>query len=110
MLTSIIYCEMHPISIVNFGTCNLKAGATITWDLVVGGWDLEYGAEYVPLSEQSYTLAVEKPRKILATADEPVHNTFTARETGKMVLSIDNSASRKRKVAAYRYFVRKPST
>jgi hypothetical protein len=87
----------------------IEAGATITWDLVVGGWDLEYGAEYVPLSEQSYTLSVEKPRKIPATADEPVHNTFTARETGKMILSIDNSASRKRKVAAYRYFVRKPS-
>ncbi|KAJ4786093.1 Phosphatidylinositol transfer protein SFH5 [Rhynchospora pubera] len=87
----------------------IEAGATITWDLVVGGWDLEYGAEYVPLSEQSYTLSVEKPRKIPATADEPIHNSFTARETGKMVLSIDNSASRKRKVAAYRYFVRKPS-
>lgn len=87
----------------------IEAGATITWDLVVGGWDLEYGAEYVPAAEDSYTLCVEKTRKVPASADEPVHNAFTAREHGKMVLSIDNSGSRKRKVAAYRYFVRKPS-
>ncbi|WVZ98052.1 hypothetical protein U9M48_043535 [Paspalum notatum var. saurae] len=87
----------------------IEAGATITWDLVVGGWDLEYGAEYVPAAEGSYTLCVEKTRMVPATADEPVHNAFTAREAGKMVLSIDNSGSRKRKVAAYRYFVRKPS-
>nr|CAB3461791.1 unnamed protein product [Digitaria exilis] len=60
-------------------------------------------------AEESYTLCVEKTRMVMATAEEPVHNAFTAREAGKMVLSIDNSGSRKRKVAAYRYFVRKPS-
>ncbi|CAN6347250.1 unnamed protein product [Urochloa humidicola] len=87
----------------------IEAGATITWDLVVGGWDLEYGAEYVPAAEGSYTLCVEKTRMVPATSEEPVNNAFTAREAGKMVLSIDNSSSRKRKVAAYRYFVRKPS-
>ncbi|KAJ3676465.1 hypothetical protein LUZ60_003877 [Juncus effusus] len=87
----------------------IEAGATITWDLVVGGWDLEYGAEYIPVSEQSYTLSVEKSHKIVSASEDPVHNSFTARETGKMVLSIDNSSSRKKKVAAYRYFVRKPS-
>nr|ACG42957.1 patellin-5 [Zea mays] len=90
----------------------IEAGATITWDLVVGGWDLEYGAEYVPAADGSYTLCVEKARTVPATADAdagPLHNAFTAREAGRMVLSIDNSGSRKRKVAAYRYFVRKPS-
>lgn len=95
---------------LNHFACSIfQAGATITWDLVVGGWDLEYGAEYVPAAEESYTLCVEKTRMVAATAEEPVHNAFTAREAGKMVLSIDNSGSRKRKVAAYRYFVRKPS-
>lgn len=76
----------------------------------MGGWDLEYGAEFVPTAENSYTLAVEKPRRIAATAEEPVHNAFTAREAGKLVLTVDNSGSRKKKVAAYRYFVRKPSS
>lgn len=72
----------------------------------MGGWDLEYSAEFVPSAEGSYTIAVEKPRK-MAAAEVAVHNSFTSREAGKMVLSVDNSASRRRKVAAYRYIVRK---
>lgn len=84
----------------------VKAGATITWDIVVGGWELEYSAEFVPNAEDSYTIAVEKPRRMVAD-EAAVHNSFAAREGGKMVLSVDNSASRSRKVAAYRYVVRK---
>ncbi|KAI8015231.1 Patellin-6 [Camellia lanceoleosa] len=91
---------------VNIQIEGIEAGATITWDIVVGGWDLEYGAEFVPIAEGSYTIAVGKPRKIAAT-EEAIHNSFTAREAGKMVLIVDNAASRRRKVAAYRYVVRK---
>ncbi|KAJ0978343.1 hypothetical protein J5N97_013817 [Dioscorea zingiberensis] len=94
---------------VNLEIDGIESGATITWDIVVGGWDLEYSAEYVPRSDGSYTIAVEKSRRISANSDEPVHNVFTSKEAGKLVLSIDNTGSRKRKVAAYRYFVRKPS-
>jgi hypothetical protein len=47
---------------------------------------------------------VEKAQMVPATADEPVHASFT----GKLVLYIDNSGSRRPKVATYRYFVRKP--
>jgi len=72
----------------------------------VGGWDLEYSAEFVPNAEGSYTIAVEKARKIAPT-EEAIHNSFTAKEAGKMVLSVDNTLSRRRKVAAYRYIVRK---
>ena len=72
----------------------------------MGGWNLDYSAEFVPAAEESYTLAIEKPRKI-AAAEEAIRNSFTTREAGKMVLSVDNTASRKKKVAAYRYVVRK---
>lgn len=72
----------------------------------MGGWELEYSAEFVPNAEGSYTIAVEKARKVEAS-EEAIHNSFTSKEAGKMVLSVDNSASRKKKVAAYRYFVRK---
>ncbi|QCE12059.1 4-nitrophenyl phosphatase [Vigna unguiculata] len=91
---------------VNIQIEGIESGASITWDIVVGGWDLEYSAEFVPIAEGSYTLAVDKARKIMGT-EEAIHNTFTSKEAGKMVLSVDNSASRKKKVAAYRYFVRK---
>lgn len=91
---------------VNIQIEGIEAGATITWDLVVGGWDLEYSAEFVPNAEGSYTIAVEKLRKVAPT-EEAIHNSFTSREAGKMVLSVDNTASRRKKVAAYRYIVRK---
>lgn len=91
---------------VNIQIEGIEGGATITWDIVVGGWDLEYSAEFVPNEEGSYAIAVEKPRK-MSSSDEAVHNSFTPREAGKMILSVDNTASRKKKVAAYRYIVRK---
>ncbi|XP_058110447.1 patellin-6 [Magnolia sinica] len=94
---------------VNLEIDGIEGGATITWDIVVGGWDLDYSAEFVPAAEGSYTIAIEKTRRI-APNEEPVHNSYTSKEAGKMVLSIDNTASRRRKVAAYRYFVRKQST
>ncbi|KAM3325695.1 patellin-6 [Capsicum chacoense] len=94
---------------VNIQIEGIEAGATITWDIVVGGWELEYNAEFVPNAEGSYTIVVEKPRKILAN-EEAIHNSYTSQEAGKMVLSVDNTSSRKRKVAAYRYIVRKSAT
>ncbi|KAH7548403.1 hypothetical protein ACOSP7_032120 [Xanthoceras sorbifolium] len=72
----------------------------------ISGWDLEYSAEFVPNAEGSYTIAVEKPRK-MTPSEEAIHNSYTSREAGKLVLSVDNPSSRRKKVAAYRYIVRK---
>ncbi|GFS38554.1 SEC14 cytosolic factor family protein [Actinidia rufa] len=94
---------------VNIQIEGIEGGATITWDIVVGGWELDYSAEFVPIVEGSYTIVVEKPRRTAAT-EEAIHNSFTAKEAGKLVLSVDNTASRKRKVAAYRYVVVSKST
>ncbi|URD88992.1 CRAL/TRIO domain [Musa troglodytarum] len=94
---------------VNLEIDGIEGGATIAWDVAVGGWDVDYGAEFVPSDEGSYTVVVQKTRRIPAGAEEAVHDAFTAKEAGKMVLSIDNTNSRRRKVAAYRYCVRKPS-
>ncbi|XP_027351340.1 patellin-6-like [Abrus precatorius] len=91
---------------VNIQIEGIESGATITWDIVVGGWDLEYSAEFVPIAQGSYIIAVEKARKIEAS-EEAIHNSFTSKEAGKLVLSVDNSSSRKKKVAAYCYVVRK---
>ena len=70
---------------------------------------MQLSLEFVPNAEGSYTIAVEKPRKIGAS-EEAIHNSFTSKESGKMILSVDNTASRKKKVAAYRYVVRKCAT
>ncbi|XP_078445360.1 SEC14 cytosolic factor family protein / phosphoglyceride transfer family protein [Wolffia australiana] len=94
---------------VNLEIDGIELGATITWDIVVGGWEVEYGAEYVPAAENSYTVVIEKTRR-MAAGDAPIHNSYVSREAGKMVISVDNTVSRRKKVAAYRYFVRKLST
>ncbi|KAF2617620.1 hypothetical protein F2Q68_00041390 [Brassica cretica] len=94
---------------VNIQIEGIEGGATIKWDIVVGGWDLEYTAEFVPNAEGSYAIVVEKPRKMKAS-DEAVCNSFTTGEAGKLILSVDNTLSRKKKVAAYRYTVRKSTT
>jgi hypothetical protein len=94
---------------VNIQIEGIEAGATITWDIVVGGWDLEYSAEFIPDAEGSYTIAVEKAWKV-SPSEEAIHNSFTSKEPGKMVLSVDNTFSRRKKVAAYRYIVRKLTT
>lgn len=70
---------------------------------------MEYSAEFIPNDEGSYTIAVERPRKV-ASSEEAIHNSYTSRGAGKLVLSVDNSASRRKKVAAYRYIVRKSTT
>lgn len=94
---------------VNIQIEGIEGGATITWDIVVGGWDMEYSAEFVPNAEDSYGIVVEKPRK-MSPSDEAVRNSFTTREAGKLILSVDNTLSRKKKVAAYRYSVRKSAS
>ncbi|CAJ2670874.1 unnamed protein product [Trifolium pratense] len=91
---------------VNIQIEGIESGAIIKWEIVVGGWDLEYSAEFVPNAESSYTIEVEKARKVDAS-EEAIQNSFTSKEAGIIVLSVDNSASRKKKVAAYRYSVRK---
>ncbi|KAL5720891.1 Patellin-6 [Ranunculus cassubicifolius] len=93
---------------VNLEIDGIEMGATITWELVVGGWDLDYSAEFVPNAEKSYTIALQKA-KWMASSEEPIYKTFTAKEAGRMVLSVDNTSSRRRKVAAYRYIVRQPT-
>lgn len=77
--------------------------------MVVGGWELDYSAEFIPTAEGSYTVIVDKSRKMVS-GDTLIHNCFTANEQGKLVLSIDNTHSRRKKVAAYRYVVRKSTS
>ncbi|XP_073275329.1 patellin-6-like [Primulina huaijiensis] len=90
---------------VNIEIEGIEAGAVIIWDIVVGGWEIDYSAEFQPNAQGRYSITVEKQRRLRST-EEAIHNSFTAAEAGKLVLSVDNSASRKRKVAAYRYMVK----
>lgn len=70
----------------------------LVWELRVLGWDVTYSAEFVPSSEEGYTVLVQKARKFMA-ADEPyVKNSFKVGEPGKIILNIDNATTKKKKL------------
>ncbi|XP_057973114.1 patellin-3-like [Malania oleifera] len=70
----------------------------LVWEVRVLGWDVSYGAEFVPSAEDGYTVIVHKTRKI-TLADEPViGDSFKIGEPGKVVLTIDNQSSKKKKL------------
>ncbi|KAJ8770009.1 hypothetical protein K2173_009092 [Erythroxylum novogranatense] len=69
----------------------------LVWELRVIGNEVSYGAEFVPTAEDGYTVIVSKSRKI--KADEPViSDSFKIGEAGKVVLTIDNQTSKKKKL------------
>ncbi|KAK1275306.1 Patellin-3 [Acorus gramineus] len=70
----------------------------LIWELRVLGWGVNYSAEFVPNAEGEYSVIVSKARKLLAT-DEPIlKNSFKVGEPGKIVLTIDNVSSKKKKL------------
>ncbi|KAJ0969525.1 hypothetical protein J5N97_022402 [Dioscorea zingiberensis] len=79
--------------------CNL------VWEFRVLGWDVTYVEEFIPSAQDSYTVIVQKARKLIATDEPVVKNTFKVGEPGKIVLSIDNTTSKKKKLI-YRYKVK----
>ncbi|KAI7753633.1 hypothetical protein M8C21_010151 [Ambrosia artemisiifolia] len=72
---------------------------TLVWEARVVGNEVTYGAEFVPVAADSYTVIVQKSRKLAATTNEPViSGQFKCDEPGKVVLSFDNQTSKKKKV------------
>lgn len=75
-----------------------QVGSVLTWELRVLGWDVTYGGEFVPSAEDAYTVIIQKPRKY-SPADEPfVKNSFKIGEPGKVLLTVNNGSSRKKKI------------
>ncbi|CAN6683822.1 unnamed protein product [Malus baccata var. baccata] len=85
-----------------------QVGSTILWDLTVLGWEVNYKEEFVPTDEGSYTIIVQKKKK-MGSDEGPIRNTFRSNEPGKVVLTIENKSSKKKRVL-YRYKAKKCST
>lgn len=75
----------------------LEVGTTLAWDLTVLGWEVNYKEEFVPIDEGSYTIIVQKAKK-MASQEGPIRNTFRTNEPGKVVLTIENMSSKKKRV------------
>ncbi|PSS11647.1 Patellin-4 like [Actinidia chinensis var. chinensis] len=82
-----------------------EVGTTFIWDVTVLGWEVNYKEEFVPTNEGSYTIIVQKARK-LGLNQEPIRNTFITNELGKIVLTVENCSGKKKK-ALYRYKIKK---
>lgn len=84
----------------------LQVGNTLVWDLTVLGWEVNYKEEFVPADEGSYTIIVQKGKRV--SADEgPLRNTFRNGEPGKVVLTVENASSGKKKRVLYRHKTKK---
>ncbi|XP_058766698.1 patellin-3-like [Vicia villosa] len=72
--------------------------STLVWEIRVVDWNVSYGAEFVPSAEDGYTVIVQKNRKISPADETVITNTFKIGEPGKVVLTIDNQTSKKKKL------------
>lgn len=76
----------------------IAEGGTLAWEVRVVGWDVSYGAEFVPSTEGGYTWIVQKSRKIGAADEQVLSCSFKIGEPGKVVLTFDNQTSKKKKL------------
>lgn len=76
----------------------------MVWDLTVVKHEVHYKEEFIPNDECSYRILVQKEHK-----RKSVRNSFHIREPGKIVLSVENHALKKRKIF-YRYTIKPTST
>ncbi|OWM85098.1 hypothetical protein CDL15_Pgr027885 [Punica granatum] len=75
----------------------------VVWELRVVGSEVSYGAEFVPATENSYTVIVSKTKKLSTSDGEPIIcDSFKATEPGKLVITIDNHSAKKKKIILYR--------
>ncbi|MBA0843701.1 hypothetical protein Goarm_000867, partial [Gossypium armourianum] len=72
--------------------------STVVWEVRVVGWDVNYGAEFVPTAEDGYTVIVSKTRKVGPADETAISNSFKTGEPGKIVLTIDNQTTKKKKL------------
>ncbi|XP_065880475.1 patellin-3-like [Euphorbia lathyris] len=70
----------------------------LVWELRVLGWDVSYGAEFDPGAEGGYTVIVSKTRKVSQTDEPVICDNFKISEPGKVILTIDNQTSKKKKL------------
>ncbi|CAH2034569.1 unnamed protein product [Thlaspi arvense] len=78
-----------------------EAQGTLVWDIEVLGWEVNYKEEFVP-ADEGYTIIVQKGKRV-GSNEGPIRNSFKNSESGKIVLTVDNVSSKKKRVVLYRY-------
>lgn len=73
-------------------------GGSFVWEVRVVGWEVTYGAEFVPSAEGGYTVIIQKSRKFGPTDEPVICGSYKLGEAGKIVLTFDNQTSKKKKL------------
>ncbi|KAL9260937.1 Patellin-3-like protein [Drosera capensis] len=102
---SVIEVDVKPSSKHQVELSHTELPSVLVWELRVVGWDVTYEAQYVPA--EGYTVLVSKPRKFAGVDDPIIADSFKITEPGKVVLSIDNKSSKKKKLL-YRFKIKTP--
>ncbi|XP_004299816.1 PREDICTED: patellin-3-like isoform X1 [Fragaria vesca subsp. vesca] len=76
----------------------VSESGVLVWEVRVVAWDVSYGAEFVPSAEDGYTIILQKTRKVAPTDEPVISNSYKIGEAGKVVLTIDNQSSKKKKL------------
>ncbi|KAJ3677997.1 hypothetical protein LUZ60_001800 [Juncus effusus] len=76
----------------------LSENSMIFWELRVLGCEVNYGAEFTPETEGGYTVIVQKTHKLSLTDEPIIKGSYKTGEKGKVIISIDNSTSKKKKL------------
>ncbi|KAG8383930.1 hypothetical protein BUALT_Bualt04G0065200 [Buddleja alternifolia] len=73
---------------------NVTERCVVSWEVSVVGWEVRYGAEFIPIAEDERAVVIEKTRRIGSTDEEQViSGSFTAYDPGKVVVTISNLSS-----------------
>ncbi|KAL4597969.1 hypothetical protein ACB092_11G026800 [Castanea dentata] len=86
----------------------LEAGTTLIWDVIILGWEVNYREEFLPSDEGSYGLIIQRDRK-LGVQEGSIRNSFKNNEPGKVVIIVENSSLKKKRVL-YRYKTKNSSS
>ncbi|KAL0332580.1 UNVERIFIED_CONTAM: Patellin-3 [Sesamum calycinum] len=68
----------------------------VSWEARVVGWEVGYGAEFVPSAEDGYTIIIQKMRRIGTSEEQVICSSYKVGEPGKLVLTINNVSSKKK--------------
>ncbi|KAK9046974.1 hypothetical protein V6N11_052843 [Hibiscus sabdariffa] len=77
----------------------------LVWEIRVVGWEVSYGAEFVPNAKDNYAVIIQKPTKMTPKDEPVVSQSFKVSELGKILLTVDSPTSKKKKLL-YRFNVK----
>ncbi|KAE8666507.1 Patellin-5 [Hibiscus syriacus] len=72
--------------------------SSLVWELRVVGWDVKYGAEFVPTAEDVYDVIISETRKVSSADETVISGRFETGNPGKVVLTIGSQTFKKKEL------------